>query len=154
MTGRMATRATAAWIGAAALMAAGPGWAAKVFVSNEKSNTVSVIDSETLEVVDSFDVGQRPRGITLADEGRQLLVAVGDDDTVEVYDTATYEMLHTLPSGPDPELFVLHPSGNPLYIANEDDNLVTVVDLETLRPITEIPVGWSPRGWGSRPTAR
>ena len=136
---------------ALALLAAGPAAADKVFVSNEKSNTVSVLDSETLEVTETFDVGQRPRGIILADEGRHLLVAVGDDDTVEVYDTDTHERLHTLPSGPDPELFVLHPSGNPLYIANEDDNLVTVVDLETRQPITEIPVGVEPEGMGVSP---
>ena len=139
-------------LGASALaLGTAPALAEKVFVSNEKSNTVSVLDSETLEVVDTFDVGQRPRGITLAADGKHLLVAVGDDDTVEVYDTDTYERLHTLPSGPDPELFVLHPSGNPLYIANEDDNLVTVVDLETLQPLAEIPVGVEPEGMGVSP---
>ena len=135
---------------ALALLAA-PAQAEKVFISNEKGNTVTVLDSETLEVTDTIDVGQRPRGITLAEDGKHLLVAVGDDDTVEVYDTDTHEFLHTLPSGPDPELFVLHPSGNPLYIANEDDNLVTVVDLETRQPLAEIPVGVEPEGMGVSP---
>ena len=37
-----------------------------VYVSNEKDDTVSVIDTETNEVVKTFQVGQRPRGITLS----------------------------------------------------------------------------------------
>ena len=33
----------------------------KVYVSNEKDNSISVIDSESLTVIDTFRVGQRPR---------------------------------------------------------------------------------------------
>jgi YVTN family beta-propeller protein len=32
------------------------------YVSNEKSNTVSVIDTDKLEVIKTIKVGQRPRG--------------------------------------------------------------------------------------------
>src|SRR5512134_2916132 len=112
-----------------------PGHAAgfKVYVSNEKDNSISVIDSERLVVIDTFKVGQRPRGITLTKDGRLLLVCASDDDTVQAIDRQSGRVAKTLPSGPDPELFVLHPSGNPLYIANEDDNLVTVVDVESDR---------------------
>ncbi|MCG8560334.1 MAG: beta-propeller fold lactonase family protein, partial [Hyphomicrobiales bacterium] len=113
-----------------ALAATGPAAAYTVYVSNEKDNTISIIDSKTLAVTGTIKVGQRPRGITLTKDGKYLLVCASDDDTVEVIDVTTKKVVHTLPSGPDPELFILHPSGNPLYIANEDDNLVTVVDLE------------------------
>jgi len=103
-----------------------PALANKVFVSNEKGNSVSVLDSETWEVIAEFPAGNRPRGITISNDGKELYVCASDDDTVRVFNTDTYEEMHTLPSGPDPELFILHPSGNPLFIANEDDNLVTV----------------------------
>ena len=128
--------------------------AAKVFVSNERSNDISVLDSETWEVIDSFPGGNRPRGITLSPDGKHLYVCASDDDTVRVFDAETYEPLWTLPSGPDPELFVLHPTGNPLYIANEDDNLVTVVDVETRQVLAEIPVGVEPEGMAVSPDAK
>src|SRR5438046_484857 len=50
------------------------------YVSNEKSNTVSVIDTDKLALVKTIKVGQRPRGIEVSRDGKFILVAVGDDD--------------------------------------------------------------------------
>ena len=49
-----------------------PASAYKVYVSNEKDNTVSVIDSATMEVVKTINVGQRPRGITMSPDGKLI----------------------------------------------------------------------------------
>lgn len=135
-------------------LTASPVWAGKAFVSNERGNTISVVDTETWEQVDEFFGGNRPRGITLSPDGALLYVCASDDSLIRVFDTATHQELYTLPSGPDPELFVLHPSGNPLYIANEDDNLVTVTDTETHTILAEIPVGVEPEGMGISADAR
>src|SRR5712692_1595891 len=81
------------------------------YVSNEKSNTISVIDIDKLAVVKTIKVGQRPRGIELSKDGKFILVAVGDDDTIQVIDAKTHEIVATLPSGPDPELFTQDPTG-------------------------------------------
>src|SRR6478752_3326741 len=86
---------------------AAPAWANAVYVSNEKDNTVTVVDSKTMEVVRTIDVGQRPRGITISHDGKQLYVCTSDDDIVKIIDTTTFEIIGTLPSGPDPELFTL-----------------------------------------------
>ena len=75
------------------------------YVSNEKSNTISVIDTDKFTVVNTIKVGQRPRGIELTRDGKFVFVAVGDDDTIQVIDVRTHEIVATLPSGPDPELF-------------------------------------------------
>jgi len=103
-------------------MSSTPALANKVYVSNEKGNTVSVLDSDSKEVIKTIKVGQRPRGITISKDGKFLYVCASDDDTVEIIDTATDEIVGSLPSGPDPELFVLSPDGKMLYVANEDDN--------------------------------
>ena len=90
------------------------------YVSNEKGNTVSVIDTDKFQVVTTIKVGQRPRGIEVTKDSRFVLVAVGDDDTIQMIDTTTHEIAATLPSGPDPELFTQDPAGKILYVANED----------------------------------
>src|SRR4029450_11188243 len=105
------------------------------YVSNEKSNTVGVIDTDKFQVVKTIKVGQRPRGIELTKDGKFILVAVGDDDTIQMIDTTTHEIVTTLPSGPDPELFTQDPTGKILYVANEDANTVTVIDMEKRVPL-------------------
>ncbi len=75
-------------------------FAYKVFVSNEKDNTVSVIDSEKLEVVHTIKVGHRPRGIILGNEGKWVIVCTSDDNVMQVYDTKTYELVKRFPRVP------------------------------------------------------
>ena len=124
------------------------------YVSNEKSNTISVIDADKFTVVRTIKVGQRPRGIGLTKDEKFILVAVGDDDTIQVIDTKTYEVVATLPSGPDPELFTQDPAGKILYVANENDNTVTIIDMERRVPLGEVQVGVEPEGMGLSPDGK
>ena len=57
----------------AASFAAAPAQAYMVYVSNEKDNSVSVIDSDTLQVKQTVKVGRRPRGITISPDGKYAL---------------------------------------------------------------------------------
>src|SRR5262250_1098688 len=109
---------------------AGEAKAYKAYVSNEKSNTISIIDTTEKKVVGTIKVGQRPRGISITKDQKYVLVAVGDDDTIQMIDTASNKVVDTLPSGPDPELFTDDPTGKILYVANENDNTVTIIDIE------------------------
>ena len=52
-------------LAAAVVFAATPCAAYTVYVSNEKGNSLTVIDSATLEVQATIPVGQRPRGIKM-----------------------------------------------------------------------------------------
>lgn len=152
---RLAARgAVVASLAAASLSISGAAWANKIYVSNEKGNTVTVIDSEGWEAIAEFPVGNRPRGIGISPDGKHLYVCTSDDDIIKVFDAETYEFLWSLPSGPDPELFVLSPDGSTLYVSNEDDNLVTVVDTGTKTVAAEIPVGVEPEGMAVSPDLR
>src|SRR6478672_9374967 len=121
-----------------------PAGAFVAYVSNEKSNTVSVIDTEKWAVTKTIKVGQRPRGIEFTKDGKFVLVAVGDDDKIEVIDVATQQVVDSLPSGPDPELFTQDAAGKILYVANENDNTVTVIDLQKRVRVGDIQVGVEP----------
>ena len=71
------------------IVVAGPAAAYTVYVSNEKGNSITVLDSATLEVLETIPVGQRPRGIMLTKDGKYLLICASDEDTVQVLDVAT-----------------------------------------------------------------
>ena len=122
--------------------------ASKAYITNEKDNTLSVIDINKRKVLKTVDIGQRPRGITMTKDGKLVLICASDDDRVEVRDAETLKLKYHLPSGPDPELFVLSPDDSILYIANEDDAMVTVVDMNEKMIIDDIPVGVEPEGMG------
>src|SRR5664279_3144522 len=83
----------------------------RAYVSNEKGNSVSVIET--------VKTGQRPRGIEVSRDGKFVYVAVGDDDTVQIIDTKSLSIVGELPSGPDPEQFALDPTGKSHYVAND-----------------------------------
>src|SRR5256885_12842706 len=110
-------------------LSATPAHAFIAYVSNEKSNSVSVIDTESWTVTKTIKVGQRPRGIEFTRDGKFVMVAVGDDDTIQMIDAKSQAVVDTLPSGPDPELFTHDAAGKTLYVANENDNTDTVIGL-------------------------
>lgn len=78
-------------------LATGPARAEEIFVSNERDNTVSVIDGTSLEVVRTFPVGRRPRGLTFSRDGRTLYVCASDSDAVQVIDPETGRYATTCP---------------------------------------------------------
>src|ERR1700729_377788 len=60
----------------------------KVYVSNGRSGTVSVIDSHSYELLDSIKVGTRPWGIAISPDGKYLFSANGPSNDVSVVDLA------------------------------------------------------------------
>ena len=71
-----------------ALYAAGTG---RIFVTNERSNDISVINGSTLEVEATIAIGDRPRGIGLSPDGKELYVAVSEENLIAVVDPSSLE---------------------------------------------------------------
>ncbi|MDB5399184.1 MAG: rane protein, partial [Rhodopila sp.] len=55
-----------------------PAHALTAYVSNERDNTISVVDLDAMTTVKTIDVGQRPRGITLTKDNKYILVCASD----------------------------------------------------------------------------
>lgn len=125
----------------------------RVFVTNEQSNSVTVIDSRTLEVVTTIKVGDRPQGIDLSPDGSKLYVAVSNEDTIKVIDPESFEILREFGIDPDSEVFAVHPGGN-IYMPNEDRAMISVIDPDTGRKLAEIEVGLEPEGVAISPDGR
>src|SRR5215208_1267975 len=83
------------------------------YVSNEKDGTITVIDTQTDEVVSTINVGGRLRGIHLSRDGRKLYVAMtipsnlrgNEADKVMVVDTSNGNIIAKYDVGTDPEQF-------------------------------------------------
>jgi PQQ-dependent catabolism-associated beta-propeller protein len=125
-----------------------PAWAngtGLIFVTNEKSSTMTVLDAAN-SIVATVPTCARPRGITFNRDKTALFVGCGDDDTIGLYDIASLVLKRRYRGIPDPETFDLHPDGRHLYISNEDDSEASVLDIETGEIIAHYSTGEEPEG--------
>ena len=116
-----------------------------IFISNEKDNTITVLDREH-EVVTSFGTCARPRGMHFNHDRTEFFVGCADDSVIAVYDVATQKLVRRLHGVEEPEMFDLHPNGRFLYISNEENATATVLDIETGDLIAEYETGEEPEG--------
>ena len=80
-------------------LASSPALALQIYVSNEKDNTVTVIDGNTLETLKTIKTARRPRGIIASPDGKEVYVAAGDGDIIDVIDTSKLEVVRQLELG-------------------------------------------------------
>ena len=123
-----------------------------LFVSNWSSESVSVIDTSTNQVIRTLQVGMNPNDMKLSLDGR-LFVACSNDNTVYVIDTHTLQVSERLsttltphaPEGSTPDALAIDNERKLLYIANADNNSIAVADIAN-RAHTAV-VGFIPTGW-------
>src|SRR2546422_735741 len=120
----------------------------RVYVTNEASGDLTVIDASTQAVIATAPLGKRPRGIKASPDGKTLYVALsgspsappGTDesklpppdrtaDGIGVFDVRRNKLVRVLPSGTDPEQVDLSKEGSLLYVSKEDAATTSSVDL-------------------------
>ena len=72
----------------ALLLCSNAAGAQTAYVSNEKDNTLSIIDAASMTVIDTVKVGRQPRGIVLSPDNTRLYICASSDDTIQVFDVA------------------------------------------------------------------
>ena len=90
---------------AAVALALGPDPSAaelRVFVTNEKSDDVTVIAAATGDVLQTIAVGKRPRGVAGSPDGKRVYVSNSNSDTLSIIDAASLAVIATLPASRDP----------------------------------------------------
>src|SRR6185312_5886961 len=117
----------------------------KVFVANEKSSTLTILD-QTGKILQTLETCARPRGMTFNPEHTAIYVGCGDDNTIALYDIATLRLVRRYRNIAAPETFDLHPDGRHLYISNENDSEVSVLDTETGEVTAHYQTGDEPEG--------
>ena len=137
----------------------------KIFVSNEASGDLTVINGDKLEPVGNILLGKRPRGLHASADGKLIYVALsgspfappGADesklpppdraaDGIGVFDVAGNRLLRKISSGDDPEQFALLKNGTGFFVSNEDAGTISFVDLGRGVVAAKCPVGGQPEG--------
>jgi YVTN family beta-propeller protein len=111
-----------------------------VYVANDNSGTVSVINAVTNAVEATISVGRFPQSLAITPDGRRVYVASTGDDSVSVIDTATNTVTATITDLPTlgnglnngPSAVVVSPDGSRVYAANSmGQGAVWVIDTTT-----------------------
>ena len=150
-----------------------PAGSYHVYVTNERSGDVTVIDSITNEVSATVKLGKRPRGIHVSPDKKTIYVALSgtpiagpgvDPDTlppadkkadgIGVYDIASGKLLKVIHGGSDPEEFDLSLDGKLLYTSNEDKGEASIIDIAKGELVASVKVGKEPEGVQTTPDGK
>lgn len=142
-----------ALLGGAMFWRAATAQAETIYVTNEKSNTVSVIDGKSMDVIKTVPVGQRPRGLVMSHDNKTLFICASDSDEIEALDVGTYRV-SSVAGTPDPERVDISPDGKLLFASNENDNMVSIIDIQSHSVRDQVPVGVEPEGMGVSPDGK
>lgn len=140
----------------------------KVYVADEESNTVSVLDANSFKKIGNVAVGLGPHNVQVAPDGKTVWVtnngepgaaaakmpsastnehsAMAGAGAVWTIDSLTDTVTAKIPVGKNPAHVILTTDGLFAYVANGGDNSVSVVSTSTREVVATIPVGASPHG--------
>jgi YVTN family beta-propeller protein len=114
--------------------------AARAFVANIGSGTVSVIDIKAGRKLRDIATGGKPEGIAVTPDGKQLWVGDLDAPRVQAFDTATYAKLTELTVEPVAIRVLASPDGKWIATSNIAAGSVSLIDPATLKVARTIKV--------------
>jgi len=135
------------WVAAALLFpcaAAAETTATLAFATNQKANSVSVLDTQTHKVVATLATGSEPAGVTVSPDNQRVFVSNPGDGTVSIFTVRNLTHSKTLKVGPGPLAIVA--GANLLYVADWYEHDIRAIDLITFDVVFHIQVGQSPSG--------
>ncbi len=122
-----------------------------IYVTNEDSNNVSVINRQTDEVVSTILVGKKPRGIATGMRRQHLRIYVANSgsNSISVIDPTTNKVETEIPIrfGRQPEGIAsatISPEREYIFVTNYGSNTLSVIDGLTYQETEKITVGNGP----------
>ena len=110
------------------------------FATNSRTNTVSVFNKHTMEVVDTIATSSGPKGAVIDQRRGWAYIALAGDDAIEAIEVNTGEILRRLQLnfGDEPVEIALSPDGEILITANYGSNSASIIDALSLRELDRV----------------
>jgi YVTN family beta-propeller protein len=116
------------------------------YITNNASNTVSVVDTATNTVTANVAVGTGPTGVAVNAAATRVYVTNSTSSTVSVINTSTNTVSATVAVGIGPVGIAVNRAGTMVYVANRLSNSVSVIDTSTNTVTATVNVGSGPYG--------
>lgn len=124
----------------------------KVYVANQNSDTVSVIDVDSLTLIENISVGDVPHNINHTPNGELILVTnkninIASPPSLSLISSATNQLVGTVENIGSRIEHVVAIDSNTAYVTEDlEHNAVAVIDIDQRRVSRYISVGVKPHG--------
>lgn len=108
------------------------------YITNMKSNSISVIDLFTNNVVKIIPCGLTTESIDITPDGLEIWVTNKKGNSITIINTSTYEVINTLSTGNEPLKVKFSMDGNYCLLANGGDGTISVYDQNSKKQIKTI----------------
>ncbi len=119
----------------------------RVYTANESSNTVTVLDGDTYQVIGDIEtLNYGAHDLALSRDGKQLWVTNLANGRVSVIDTESRKTIASIYTGTRAHVVALTNNNKHAWVANISDNTISIIDTTIFRILGTIPVGKGPMG--------
>ncbi|MBK8921482.1 MAG: gliding motility-associated C-terminal domain-containing protein [Saprospirales bacterium] len=119
--------------------------AGHAYITNNTSNTVSMVELGTNTIAATIPVANSPIGVSVNPDGSRVYIS-HESNIVSVIDAASNTVLTTVSVGGNPFGLVVSPDGSKVYVTNGTVNNIAVIDAATNTVSATIPLGAITRG--------
>jgi YVTN family beta-propeller protein len=126
----------------------------KLYVAENLTNKLAVVDLVKHTVITKIAVGEFPYDCVLSKDNKRVYVSNWGERSVSVVDALSQKSIGTIQVGDHPNDLELTRDGKILYVANANSNTVSIVDTSTMKEIEAISTALHPKSpIGSTPNA-
>ena len=111
-----------------------------IYVSNEETAEVSVLDLKDGTIRARVPVGEEPEGVTVSPDGRFVYVTCEADNEVVAIDTTSLAVIQRMRTAPRPRSVVFTADGATAFVTAENGAAVTVVEARSHSPSATIKI--------------
>jgi YVTN family beta-propeller protein len=119
----------------------------RVFVANESSNNVTVVDGDSFQVVATVDArNHATHDLAVSRDGRWLFATNLASGRLSAINTRALETVASIATGDRAHVVTLTNDNRQAWVANIGENTISIVDTGTFRILGTIAVGKGPTG--------
>jgi YVTN family beta-propeller protein len=118
----------------------GENHAFRLYVGNSMDNDVSVIDLDSLKIVEDLHVGPHVHCVALSPDGRRLFTTTEEDNTLVISDAASGKILGSVKMPGRPNECSVTPDGRYVTVPIRDGNSVVIVDATQKKIAKVLPI--------------
>ena len=127
------------------MLASGPAVLANgvgtIFVADEESGTVTVLDGVQHLAVERIRVGNGPHAVVFSLDFQRVYVLNKGGANIAIIDRQSYAVVAGIPLGGEPDSILFDPEGLVAYVTNAETNEIMIINVAESRVDGTIPDG-------------